>query len=51
LLLSIVLGLQTLWQKWRGEAVEGFTTVILVGGGECFDDQFGADRRIPGKDL
>jgi len=30
LLLSIVLGLQTLWQKWRGEAVEGFTTVILV---------------------
>jgi len=30
LVLSIVLGLQTLWQKWRGEAVEGFTTVILV---------------------
>ncbi len=30
LLLSIVLGLQTLWQKWRGEAVEGLTTVILV---------------------
>nr|HDN01025.1 glycosyltransferase [Deltaproteobacteria bacterium] len=30
LLLSIVLGLQTLWQKWSGEAVEGFTTVILV---------------------
>lgn len=30
LLLSIVLGLQTLWQKWRGEAVEGFTTVILI---------------------
>jgi glycosyltransferase involved in cell wall biosynthesis len=30
LLLSIALGLQTLWQKCRGEAVEGFTTVILV---------------------
>jgi len=30
LLLSIVLGLQTLWQKWRGESVEGLTTVILV---------------------
>jgi dolichol-phosphate mannosyltransferase len=30
LLLSIALGLQTLWQKCRGEAVEGFTTVILI---------------------
>jgi glycosyltransferase involved in cell wall biosynthesis len=30
LVLSIVLGLQTLWQKWWGEAVEGFATVILV---------------------
>ena len=30
LLLSIVLGLQTLWQKLWGEAIEGFTTVILV---------------------
>jgi hypothetical protein len=30
LLASIVLGLQTLWKKWEGEAVEGFATVILV---------------------
>lgn len=30
LLLDIALGLQTLWNWWRGDAVTGFTTVILV---------------------
>ncbi|HKY95446.1 MAG TPA: hypothetical protein VJL84_09075, partial [Kiloniellales bacterium] len=27
---SLVLGIQTLWQKLAGEAVEGFATVILL---------------------
>jgi polyisoprenyl-phosphate glycosyltransferase len=30
LLLDFALGVQTLWNWWRGEAVTGFTTVILV---------------------
>jgi dolichol-phosphate mannosyltransferase len=30
LLLDVVLGLQTLWNWWRGAAVTGFTTVILA---------------------
>jgi polyisoprenyl-phosphate glycosyltransferase len=30
LVVSILLGLQTLWNKFNGHAVEGFTTVILI---------------------
>ncbi len=28
--ISIFLGIQTLWNKWKGHAVEGFATVILI---------------------
>jgi glycosyltransferase involved in cell wall biosynthesis len=30
LLVSLILGMQTLWNKLNGDAVEGFTTVILL---------------------